>query len=131
MLKHKNLLLLGILFFIILAAGLVSILNRTSSNSTAGDVRARAATANSLELMGTVVSTNDAKGTLLLDTVYLDDESRSGEPQNLGAWTITVPPGFNLASLIEGQKVKVSMEAKSFSVEDHTVSALSIIPVSR
>lgn len=131
MIKRKNLLLLGTLVFIILAAGLVSVLNRTNSKNTAGDVRARAATANSLELIGTVVSTDEAKSTLLLDTVYLADESRSGQAQNLGTWTVTAPAGFNLASVVEGQKIKVGVEAKSFSVEDHTVSALTIVLVPR
>lgn len=131
MLKHKNLLLLGTLLFILLAVALVSILNRTSSSPSQGDVRARAAMTNSLELIGTVNSVDDLKGIIVLDTVYLSDNNRAGEAQSMGTWTVVAPVGFNFASVVEGQTVKVGIEAISFSVENHTVSALSIVPIPR
>ena len=130
MVKHKNLLLLGSVMFILFAVALVAILDRTGSNSTSSDVRARASATNALELMGTVNSVNEADGTLIVDTVYLADENRTGNAQSLGTWTVTAPEaGFNFASVSPGQNVKIGIDAKTFLVENRTVTAFTIIPV--
>lgn len=130
MYKHKNLLLLGSVIFILLAVALVAILDRTGSSSGSSDVRARASATNALQLNGTVNSVDEIQGTLLVDNVYLADESRSADAQNLGSWIVTAPPGgFNFASVSPGQSVKIGIDAKTFLVESRTVTAFTITPV--
>jgi hypothetical protein len=126
--KRKNLLLFGSLGLIFLAIALVAILNRFASPSASGDVRARAAITNTLQLEGTVRSTDEAKGTLILDNAYLADESRSGDPKSLGSWIVTVPAGFSLGSVFPGQTVLVGIDSKTLIAETRSVTALTVTP---
>lgn len=125
---NKNVLLLGSVLLIVLAIAMVSLLSRTSSSSST-DVRARAAVVKTLELNGTVKTVNEGEGTLILERVYLSDDSREGSPQDLGTWTVTVPSAFNMASVGEGQMVKVNIDSKTFLISSHSVTALAITPV--
>jgi len=129
MFKNKNVFLFGSVVLVVLAIPLVSLLSRTGSPSTSGDVRARAGVAAALQLNGTVNSVDEAKGTLVVDNVYLADESRSGEAKGMGAWIVTAPAGFNFASVAPGQRILVSIDSKTFLAETHTVTAVSIDPV--
>jgi hypothetical protein len=126
MFKHKNLLLLGSLGLIFLAIALVAILNRFSPSSETGDVRARAAITSVLQLQGTVRSTDPTAGTLILDNVYMAEESRSGDAKSLGSWIVTAPSGFNLASASSGQQVVIGIDSKTLIAESRTVTAVSI-----
>ena len=125
----RNVLLLGSVLLIILAIALVSLISKTGSSKTSGDVRARAGVTKTLELTGTVNSVDEEKGTLIVEGVYLSDKNRAGEPQNLGTWTITAPGTFNFASVFPGQEVVIGIDAATFLVESQTVTALTIVPV--
>lgn len=129
MAMNKNVLLLGSVLLIILAVALVSLLSRTSSTSDGTDVRARAAVTKNLQLNGTVTSLDETNGTLVVEGAYLADESRAGDPQNLGSWTVTAPFEFNFSSVSAGQQVTIGIDAKTFLVQSHTVTALSIVPL--
>lgn len=132
MLRNKNVLLFGSIGFIVLAIGLVTILDRFSSpQETSTDVRARAAVTNTLQLHGTVSSVDEAKGTVTLSDVYFADASRSGDAKNLGVWTVTAPPAFNFASVAPGMFVTVGVDAKTFLATSHTVTALTLVPESK
>lgn len=108
---------------------MVSLLSRTGSSSSGVDVRARAGITKALQLTGTVASVDESKGTLVVDNAYLADESRSGEPKSLGSWTVTAPSEFNFASISPGQQVAIGIDSKTFLVEGHTVTALTITPI--
>lgn len=125
----KNVLLLGSVLLIILAVALVSLLSKTGSSQTGTDVRARAAVTKALQLIATVASIDEEKGTLVVDDAYLSDKNRAGEPENLGTWTVTTPGTFNFASVFPGQQVIIGIDAATFLVESQTVTALTIVPV--
>lgn len=129
MFKNKNIFLFGSVILVVLAIPLVSLLGRTGSSDESGDVRARAGIDAALQLNGTVNSVDETKGTLIVDNVYLADESRAGDAKGMGAWIVTAPPAFNFASVSPGQRVLVSIDSKTFLAETHTVTALSISPV--
>lgn len=123
--KNNTLFLFGSVILVVLAIPLVSLLSRPRQSDIT-DVRARAATTKTLQMNGTVSSTDESTGTLMVDNVYLADESRAGEAKSLGTWTVTVPADFNLASVSVGQEVTIGIDSKTFLAQSHTVTALTI-----
>ena len=129
MFRNKNVLLLGSIGLIVLAIGLVAILDRTSSTSSPeSDIRARAATVKTLQMNGTVTSIDQTNGSLTVDNMYFADVSRSGEATNLGTWVVTVPANFNLDSVSPGTNVVIGIDDKTLLANKHTVTALTIVP---
>lgn len=126
--KKNNMFLFGSVILIILAIPLVSLVSKSGS-STSGDVRARAAVVKTLQMNGTVNNIDEAKGIVVLDNVYLADESRSGDAKSMGTWTVTPPTNFNFASLLPGQSIVMNIDSKTFLATSHTVTALTITPV--
>jgi len=128
MFKNNNTILFGSVIFVILAIPLVSLLSKTGSSGSS-DVRARAAVTKTLELRGTVAQIDEVNTTLKLENVYLADENRAGDMKNLGAWTVTPPANFNMASVSVGQTVKLNIDSKTFLVTSHSVTALTLSSV--
>ncbi len=128
MFKNNNVALFGSVILVVLAIPLVSLLSRGGSSGST-DVRARAAVTKTLELRGTVLEIDEAAATLKMENVFLADENRSGDMKNLGTWTVTAPANFNLASISPGQALKMNIDAKTFLVTSHSVTALTISPV--
>lgn len=127
--KNKTyLLIFGCLIFIVLAVALVSILDKTTPPSNSSDIRARAGTQNTLKLVGVVSSVDEGKGTIRVMGVQLAESSRSGDATNYGDWTVTVPPGFNMASLSPGTAVTIGVEPSTFNIATHAVAALTLTP---
>lgn len=125
--KNKNVLLLGSVVLIVLAIGLVALLDRIGSPTTdSSDIRARAATVNALKLNGTVTEIDETKGMLTVDNVYFADISRSGEAKNLGMWTVIVPATFNINSAPPGTNVVIGVDPTTFAITSHTMNALTI-----
>lgn len=122
----KNVLLYGSIILIISAIALVALLDRTGSTSQSSDVRARAAQTKTLQLNGTVTSVDETAGTMVLENVFLADESRKGEAKGLGKWTVTAPVNFNFATVFPGQSVVMGIDPKSFMAQTHTVTALTV-----
>jgi len=128
MFRNRNILLLGSIGLIVLAIGLVAILDRTSSASAPeNDVRARAATAKTLLMNGTVASIDQTNGTIMVENMYFADVNRSGQPQNLGEWIVTPPASFNLNSVSPGTNVVIGIDDSTFLADKHTVTALTIV----
>lgn len=125
---NKNMFLLGSVFLIILAVAMVALLNRGTSPSGSEDIRARAAVTKSLQLNGTVANIDESTGTIIVDNVYLADNSRVGEATSMGTWTVTAPPNFNMASIAPGQNVVMGIDSKTFLAQSRTVTALTIVP---
>ena len=124
--KNPNLLLVGSVVFILLAVALVAILDKSSSSSnSANDVRARAATHQALALVGTVSAVDEGKGTVTVDNVLFASNT-SG--QNLGSWIVTAPSGFNFATVSPGMKLTIGVDATTFQVTTHTMTALTLVP---
>lgn len=127
--KNKTYLFIsGSIIIIFLGMALVAIIGKTTPSSPSSDIRARAGTQNTLKLIGVVASVNDAKGTIMVTGVQLAQDSRSGAAQNYGEWTVTVPPGFNLASVSPGTSVTIGIDAATFIISSHAVSALTLTP---
>lgn len=123
-----NLLLFGSVIVILLAVALVAILNKTAPASSSTDVRARAGTQYALKLVGIVNTVNEAKGTLTVSNVQFADSNRSGDPQNFGDWAVTAPGGFNFASVSPGSIVTIGVDAATFNVARHALTALTLTP---
>lgn len=123
-----NLLIFGSLLLIIFAVVIVSILNKNASPGAAADIRARAGNQNTLKYTATVASVSEAKGTINVTNLQLTDTSRSGEPQNLGDWTVFVPPNFNLSSAAPGTVIVMGLESSSMNVTSHEVTAITLTP---
>jgi hypothetical protein len=128
MMKGKNIFLLGSIVLIVLAIGLVALLDRIGSPSDSSDIRARAATINTLKLNGTVSKIDEAKGILTVDDVYFAEISRSGEAKHLGTWTVTAPGTFNISSTPPGTNIVIGVDPASFVITSHTMNALTITP---
>lgn len=125
--KNSNALLFGSIILILLAVGLVAILDRTSP-SQSSDIRARAGTAVTLKLIGTVDTIDESKGTITASGVHFASSNLSGEVKDLGTFTITPPAGFNYASISVGGKITVGLDAKSFDIPSHTMTAITLVP---
>lgn len=126
--RNKNILLFGSVGLIVLAIGLVSILDRaTSSTISTGDVRARAAVTKTLEVNATVTSVNQMKGTMVVSNLYFADNSRSSDAKNLGTWTVTAPASVNLASFGPGINVVIGIDPATFLASSHTLTAITIV----
>ena len=127
--RKKNLLVFGSLGLIILGIVLASIIDRvTTSQSGSSDTRARAGAAKHLTANATVVSTDTQKRTLIVTDLYFTDESRTSEAKNLGSWIVTAPATFNLITVSPGTNLVIGLDAASFKVSNHTITAVSITP---
>lgn len=127
---NKNTLLVGSLVLIILAIGMVAILDRSTQTSDSGtDVRARAATVKSLMVNAIVDSVDETAGTLTVSNVYFADTSRAGAAKDMGTWIVTPPATFSLGSVSPGTKVLIGVDSKLFLAMKKTMTAVTIVPV--
>jgi len=127
--KNNNLLLVGSTILIVLAIALVAILNRANApTATTGDVRARAATAKTLQVNATVASLEETRGIVIVTNLYFADVSRSGDAKDLGSWIVTPPATFSWGSVVPGDPVVIGVDAASFLVAKHTLTAVSVVP---
>lgn len=127
---NKNMLLVGSLVLIVLAIGMVAIIDKTTSKQDATtDVRARAATSKNLMVNATVESVDENTGKITVQNVYFADNSRAGEAKDMGTWIVTPPDSFNTASLSPGTKVAIGVDAKSFLAIKRTMTAATITPI--
>lgn len=111
---------------ILLGIALVAIVKKNAPAGTSTDVRARAVTQNTLKMTGTVNTVDEAAGIIQVMNVQFDDTSRAGEPQNLGDWTVTPPTGFNYVSVSPGTTVTIGVNASTFNIASHEVTAVSL-----
>ena len=124
---NKNLLLVGSVVLIVLAIGMVAILDRTTTAKDAStDVRARAATTNTLKVNAIVESIDEAANTITVQNLFFDDSSRAGESKDMGAWIVTPPTTFDLSTLTEGTKITIGVDSKSFLAVKKTLTAITI-----
>lgn len=126
--SKANLFPFGSVILILLAAALVAILAKTAPTGSSSDVRARAGTKNTLNLVGVVDSVNETKGTILVTGVQFADANRAGAPQNFGDWTVTAPAAFNFASISPGSTVTIGIDANTFNIASRAVTAVTLTP---
>lgn len=124
--SKANLFILVSVVLILLAVALVAILNKTAPKGSSTDVRARAGTTNTLKLVGVVDSVNETQGTILVTSAQFADDNRTGAPQNLGDWTVTAPAAFNFASISPGSAVTIGIDANTFNIASHAVTAVTL-----
>lgn len=121
--KHTQAIFVGSVIFVILAIGFVSLLGSTASQAPATDTRAKAGVTATLKLSGVVTSVDDTKGVILVDQLQFMDAEGG---KTLGTWTVTPPPGFNLASMAIGTKVTLTVNPTTFLATSHTLTATQI-----
>jgi hypothetical protein len=127
--KNKTyLVFIGCFILILLTIALIALLGNAVPMGSSSDIRARAGTQNALKFVGVVASVDDVKGTLQVAGVQLAETSRSGDAQNLGNWTVTAPPAFNFASVSPGMTVTIGVEASTFDIASHAVTATTLTP---
>ena len=127
---NKNMLLVGSLVLIVLAIGMVAILEKTTSkNDSTTDVRARAATVKSLQINATIESIDEISGAITVQNVYFADVSRSGDAKDMGTWIVTPPLSFSTVTLTPGMKVLIGVDSKTFLAAKRTLTATSITPI--
>ncbi len=121
---------MGSVVLILLAVGLVAILDKTatSTNGSNTDVRARAATQYTLKLVGVVSVVNEANGTIEVANLQFEEGSRAGEAKDLGNWLVTAPAGFNFASVSQGSLVTIGVDPATFQVTKHELVAVTLAP---
>lgn len=119
--------LVGSVVLILLGVALVAILGKSTPSGSSSDVRARATSKQALSVLGSVVAVDETKGSVQVENVQFADASRSGSTQNLGAWVITAPSGFNFASVSPGMRVTIGVDAPTFQVTTRTMTALTIV----
>jgi hypothetical protein len=118
----------GSIVLILLGMALVAIIGKSTPAGPSSDIRARAGTQTALKFVGVVASVDEVKGTIQVTGVKLADSSRSGVAQNYGDWTVTAPPEFNFASVSPGTSVIIGIDASTFIITSHAVSALTLTP---
>lgn len=127
-------LLVGSVVLIVLAIGMVALLDRTgggSKDTGSQDVRARAAVSKTLMMNGNVVSVDENAGTITVNNVFLADESRSGEAKDLGTWIVTPPATVSLGSMTPGSSIAIGVDAKTFLASKHTMTAVTLVVKSK
>lgn len=122
----SNLFIFGSIILIFLGIVLVAIVQKNAPGGTSTDVRARAVTQNTLKITGIVYAVDEVKGIIQVTNVQFDDTSRAGAPQNLGDWTITPPMGFNFASVSPGVAATIGVNASTFNIASHEVTAITL-----
>ncbi len=130
--RNKNVFLLGSVVLIVLAIALVAVIDRVRTpTGSSTDVRARAAQTKTLKMNGTVTAIDETKGTVTVADVYFADESRSGEPTNLGTWTVIPPATFSYGSVTTGTPVAIGVDAATFNITSHSLTAITLTPAAR
>lgn len=127
--KSNNLLYLAVAGgLIIIGIITTTIINAVkNSNPTSGtDIRARAATTNTLKLTGTITEVVDIEGMLIVSGVQFADTSRSGDTKNYGTWKVFVPTNFVMSTATVGSPVSFTIDAKSFNISTKSVAASQI-----
>ena len=120
-------LLIGSLVLIVLAIGMVAILDKTTSKQdSTTDVRARAAQTKNLMVNAVVESVDETTGKITVQNVYFADRSRAGEAKDMGTWIVTPPSSFETSTLTPGTKVTIGVDAKSFLAIKRTMTAVTI-----
>lgn len=111
------------LIYIMALAGLIvvaiittSIIGAVKNNNGTADIRAKAGVVNTLKLIGTVESLDDATRTLTVLDVQFSPESRSGKAVNYGTWKVIAPAAFDIFSAVPGAKINFTVNSDSFDV---------------
>lgn len=116
-------LLLGSLLLVILAiavTGFISLSQKKDGQTT--DIRARASAVSTLSLKGTVKQVDVKKGMLIVRNLRFT----TVDTEDLGEWTITPPPEFDLSKLTPNAKLLIKADSKTFSIPSRTLTAVEI-----
>lgn len=123
--SQGNILLFGSVILIVIAIAVTALINALNKGQSAPtDIRAKAGVSSAVKVEGMVTDVDTANGTITVDNVQF--EGNKDNEKNLGSWTVTPPPGFNLASIASGTRVLVTVDSASFLVSSHTTNATSI-----
>lgn len=120
--KQNNLLFfVGSVALLIVAIGIIALLQGRATSTEGEDVRARAGATSNLEITGTVSSVDYDNSMFVISNAKF----KNGE-QSLGSWTVTPPTGFSLSSLSSGKSVVLSVRPETFDASSHTLSATEV-----
>lgn len=120
--KSNTFLFVGISLILIVAAiAATAVISRTKDGGSS-DIRAKAGVATTLRMKAIVATIDEVKGTIVVSGLSFSDSQN-----DLGAWTVTPPPGIPLSSLSPGQMISLSVDPSSMDVATHTVRATQLI----
>lgn len=126
--KNANLFLVASVVLILGAVAVIAVMDRNSSKDGT-DVRARASskTVSALQMTGVVSAVDETKGIVTVDNMQFSQKSLAGTPKNLGQFTVTPPAGFNFAGISPGMQVVMDIDATTFQVTSHSITALTLV----
>ncbi len=114
--------------FVLITMAFITILGQTTSkDGEATDIRAKATVANSLKLVGNVISIDPSTRTLVVSDVKF--ESKKNETQTMGTWTVTIAGDVNMTTITPGRQVLISADASTFNITNNTMTALAVSPL--
>jgi len=95
------------------------------NNSRSRDIRTRAAGEPGILMKGTVVSHDPPGATLTIDDLRM----AYSDAQLPGTWTAKPDDSIDLWSVNPGFPVTIEVDPASFSIENHTFTILSLLPI--
>lgn len=110
--------IISTLSFILLGIILTAVINQAKSK----DTRIRASATAGIEATATVVSVDNEKNTISVNTLTFT----SSPDKNLGTWDVTPPSSFVFSSIIPGSVITIKIDASQFDIQNHTLTAKEI-----
>lgn len=95
--------------------------NVKNASSDTADIRTRANTPNLVKVEGIISKVNEADQSVVVDNLHF-----VGGRQNLGKWTVTVPPRVNLFGVAEGTRVTITVDPPTMIATSRTLTATEI-----
>lgn len=112
----------GSVGLIILAIALLPLIERVRTTGSSTDVRARAGSTSTLKFTGILSEIDPSNGLIIVSGLHFEDNPNL----DLGLWTVSVPPGFSMTTLTPGKKITITVNAKTFVVTSHSLTATAI-----
>lgn len=113
----------GSVLLIMVAIAATAVVSQTKPTENPTEIRAKAGVGASLKMTGTVSTVDDVGGVVIVNNLQFADNPT----KNLGSWTVTPPPGFNLLSAYPGATATITIDPSTFLAANHTVRAVQII----
>lgn len=119
----------GSVLLIMLAVAATAIVNQTQngSQSTSEDIRAKAGASSTLRITGTVSIVDNTARKIVVNNLRFIESAGGAGNNNLGSWTVTPPPNFDLGTIAAGNTVTVTIDPSTFLTTYHTVTATQIV----
>ena len=105
---------------LLLAIAATSLINNRPSSEE--DIRAKASLQTGLTYEPMVNSVDASTGTLVVENLKPTDNGMALS----GTWNVTVPSGTSLAGLSAGTTVQITIDSKTFNIQNHTMGVKKV-----